>query len=210
MITTLFDFIYKAETFLLQKIPVAEPLNRLAIASIIALAGILSVILIGSLIDQIKKFEYRSLANASSDNLAKLIVFRLTFPGTVIHEFSHAMFAFLTGAKVTKIQCFSIKKNTLGYVTYQTRGSKLQQMVQHGLSACAPVISGLILAPMFLSLMFTAEPIMIKILAGYMTISVVNHMNMSWLDVKQYVKGVPIIFLIIFTVSYISLLTIHI
>ena len=209
MITTLFDFIYKAETFLLQKIPVAEPLNRLAIASIIALAGILSVILIGSLIDQIKKFEYRSLANASGDNLAKLIVFRLTFPGTVIHEFSHAMFAFITGAKVTKIQCFSIKKNTLGYVTYQTRGSKLQQMTQHGLSACAPVISGLILTPIFFSLMMNTSSMSLKILALYMMVSIVNHMNMSWPDIKQYVKGMPVLFIIIFAISYISLLTIH-
>ena len=210
MLTKLFHFIYASEKALLNKIPVEMPCSKLIVASIITLICLLLVIIIGTIIDRIKAFEYKTLAKASGTGLAKLIVYRLTFPGTVIHEFSHAMFAFMSGAKVTKIQCFSIKKDTLGYVEYQARGSKIQQNFQHGVSACAPVISGIILIPIFTTLMISVASIPLKILCGYMILSIVNHMNMSWPDIKQYVKGIPVLFVIIFAISYISLLTIHI
>jgi len=208
MITSLLKLIYKFENYLIETIPVKQPLNKIIVASIATLSVLMSVIIIGALIERIKRFEYKSLADASGNKLANFIVYRLTFPGTIIHEFSHAMFAFIAGAKVTKIQCFSTKKNTLGYVTYQSRGSKIQQGFQHSITACAPVVSGLILIPIFVSLMLQSNDTMLKILFGYLAVSIVNHMNMSNLDIKQYIKGIPVLFLITFTASYISLLTI--
>ncbi|MEA3255149.1 MAG: M50 family metallopeptidase [Candidatus Altiarchaeota archaeon] len=39
-------------------------------------------------------------------------------PGTVIHEFSHALMAKITGCRITKISFFNPKQNVLGFVEY--------------------------------------------------------------------------------------------
>lgn len=193
---------------LTEKIPVKAPFNTLIGVFVLTLIFSLSVIIIGTLIQKLKDLEFESLSNHVGTKFASFIVYRLTFPGTIIHEFAHATFAFITGAKVNKIQCFSLKKDTFGYVEYSTRGSKVQQMMQHSITACAPVVVGIIILPIFIGFIPSSEPIWLKILFIYLSISMFNHMNMSSADIKNYLKGLPVLFMVIFAINYIMFLLI--
>ena len=64
-----------------------------------------------------------------------------TYIGTVIHELSHATFAFFTGAKVNKITLIP-HGTTLGSVEYTPRGNKFVKGIQQSLSAIAPTLVG--------------------------------------------------------------------
>ena len=116
---------------LLETIPLEAPYKSLVICGIISISIILSVIIIGSLIEKLDILQIRLLTQAFNGKVACLIVNRLTFVGTIIHEYSHAFFAMLSGAKVTEIRCFDIGKgDQLGHCSFYTQGSKLQQMMQ--------------------------------------------------------------------------------
>ncbi|MBQ5579941.1 MAG: M50 family metallopeptidase, partial [Clostridia bacterium] len=64
-----------------------------------------------------------------------------TYIGTVIHELSHATFAFFTGAKVNKITLIP-HGTTLGSVEYTPRGNKFVKGIQNSLSAIATTLVG--------------------------------------------------------------------
>ena len=81
------------------------------------------------------------------DHSGKLFLFianTLTFPGVCYHELSHALFAFITGAKIKKIVLYHKQKDTLGSVEMIPRGPLPLKWLQLSFSACAPVITGLI------------------------------------------------------------------
>ena len=179
-----------------------EPLNTFICVFFLTLFCSFLVLIIGFLIQHIKQFIYGLFAKNVGEGWAKFICFRLTFPGTIIHEMSHATFAFLTGAKVNKIQCFSIKKDTLGYVEYTPQGNLLHQMLQHSVASCAPVLSGIVLTPIFASLALNSTNIPLTILFWYLAICVLLHMNMSDVDIKNYFKGYPILFIILYCINY--------
>ena len=187
------------------KIPIREPWNKFLMAFVMTVVLSLLVIIIGFIIQQVKNFFFNLFSNHVGDTFAKIICFRLTFPGTVIHEFSHALFGFLTGAKINKIQCFSLKKDTLGYVEYTAQGSAVHRMLQHSFASCAPVIMGLICCPLFVSLAIGVTGLGLKILFWYLAVSVLLHMNMSSVDIKNYFKGYPVVFLILFAGLYLSI-----
>ncbi|MCR5283487.1 MAG: M50 family metallopeptidase [Lachnospiraceae bacterium] len=131
---------------------------------------------------------------------------RLTFMGTVYHELSHALFAFLTGAKVNKISLYHMENGRLGYVRYTPRGPWILRSVQMSLASCAPVIMG-ILAEAGIALLFATKtlPVWGTILLGYLFISVLLHMDMSPEDLKAYMKGIPIFFVAFFIGGYLYL-----
>lgn len=201
-------YIFSLIHTLTEKLPVNSPYNTLIGVFILTLIFSLSVIIIGFFIQKLKDFEFESLSKHINQKLASFIVFRLTFPGTIIHEFAHATFAFITGAKVNKIQCFSLKKDTFGYVEYTTRGSKVQQMMQHSITACAPVILGLILLPTFIGMVPLVTNTWLKVLFIYLSICMLNHMNMSSTDIKNYLRGLPVLFVVMYAINYIMFLAI--
>lgn len=113
----------------------------------------------------------------------------LTYIGTVIHEFSHALFALLTGAKVNKITLIP-RGTTLGSVEYTPRGPKFFQGLQQSLSAVAPTIVGTVL----LFLLFTkVHPLLSEVwhyvLFYYLALSILFHMDLSLADLENFVAG---------------------
>lgn len=135
---------------------------------------------------------------------------RLTFIGTVHHELAHALFATVSGAKVTKIELFKVRGKQLGCVEFYPRGNAVIRAIQMTLASIAPVLCGaLSLSVIFW--IFTSFPLEIWqiIVLGYLFISIFFHMNMSTQDVKNAWKGIPVILLIeyiVFLVTDINLL----
>lgn len=123
---------------------------------------------------------------------ARFICNRLTFPGIIIHELSHALFAIIFGAKVTKIKLLTLRDNDrLGWIEYTPMGNKWEQGLQHVFSACAPTVVGMILE---LLLYYTISKGFIKghgwiILVIYIMVSIGDHMSMSRQDIKNYIRG---------------------
>lgn len=136
---------------------------------------------------------------------------RLTFIGTVHHELAHALFASVSGAKVTKIELFHVRGNQLGCVEFYPRGNVVIRAVQMTLASIAPVLCGaLSLSVIFW--IFTSFPLEIWqiIVLGYLFISIFFHMNMSTQDVKNAWKGIPVTIIIgyfIFLFTDINLLS---
>lgn len=121
----------------------------------------------------------------------------LTAPGVVLHESSHALFAILTGAKVTKIVFFGPKGDVLGYVNYRTRGRLIAPAIQRMLASVAPVIVGPFALWGMAKLFIVNEQIWLKVLLVYLAFSVLMHMDLSRQDVKEYLKGCGIVILIV-------------
>lgn len=129
----------------------------------------------------------------------------LTVPGVVLHECSHAFFALITGAKVTKVVFFGPKGDTLGYVSYRTRGGPVLSAIQRMLSSVAPIMVGpFIIYGMYMLFTATAYTV-VKIFAGYIMFSMFVHMDLSDADVKEYLKGCGVTLLIVFLVCLILL-----
>lgn len=129
-----------------------------------------------------------------------------TYIGTVIHELSHATFAFLTGAKVEKITLIP-KGTTLGSVEYTPRGNKFFQGLQMSLSAVAPTLVGTAL----LWLMFTKGwPHLTEawhyVLFFYLALSILFHMDLSLQDLRNFFGGIVpfLVFSLVLTVIVVS------
>ena len=172
---------------------------------LIALAGILVVPLAGFVVNFIVS-RCLQLIFGLFDKSGVIYLFfvnRITFMGTVWHELSHALFAFLTGAKINKISLYHMENGRLGYVKYTPRGPWALRCVQMSLSSCAPVIMGLLAeAGIYLLFVKTTLPIWAMILAGYLFLSILLHMDLSMADLKAYAKGVPFFFLLFFVVAW--------
>lgn len=130
---------------------------------------------------------------------------RLTFIGTVHHELSHALFAWVSGAKVTKVELFHVRGNQLGCVEFYPRGNAFTKAVQMTLSSIAPVICGAVsLCVLTWFLRFRCVLTWHFVLTGYLMVSVLLHMNMSVQDIKNAWKGMPLTMLICYLTFYIT------
>ncbi|MBO5435598.1 hypothetical protein J6A31_07380 [bacterium] len=156
----------------------------------------LSVIIIGALINKLEQWQLRLMSDKVGMKIASFMCNRFTFVGTVIHELSHALFVMLTGGKILKIKCFEMfTHGRLGYVNFATCGPKWKQLVQMSLVSCAPVLMGIILEVVLLKVVFTYElQLWIQILLWYLVISIFDHMSMSTVDIKNYCKGLVLVF----------------
>lgn len=132
---------------------------------------------------------------------------RLTFIGVMWHELSHALFAFLTGAKVERIELYHREDDRLGCVSYRARGIWPLRCIQHSLSSCAPVVMGIVALLGITAVVSAFElPVWAVAIAVYLFISIMVHMDMSPQDLKQYVKGVPFLLVVFFIIAYVCLL----
>ena len=112
-----------------------------------------------------------------------------TYAGTVHHELSHAIVAFITGARVKKITLFP-KGATLGSVELEPRGNIFFRSVQLSLSAIAPVALGTVtLFLLWSRLLPGLSEIWQFILFWYIFISILFHMTMSGADYLNFFKG---------------------
>ena len=127
-----------------------------------------------------------------------------TYLGTVIHELSHATFAFLTGAKVNRITLIP-KGTTLGSVEYTPRGNKFFQGLQMSLSAIAPTVVG---TALLLWLLLGVHPLLTEVwhyvLFYYVALSILFHMDLSLQDLRNFFAGIGPFLVLSFVVLLIA------
>lgn len=162
----------------------------LACGAVLALAAMAIAPLIGFLSGRAEAAAYRGIAGAAGHKAAFFIVNYVTFPGVVAHELAHAIGARLSGARVTEMCLFRPEGQTLGHVSIECRGRRGQAAVQLAASACAPVISGLILVPLAFGLAVRFRGHLAAGLFLYhFAASVICHMGMSGQDLRSYARG---------------------
>jgi hypothetical protein len=191
---------------LLDTIPLEAPYKSIAVCGILTIIITMSVIIIGLVIDKLEELQLKLLAKAFNHRIAYLIVNRFTFIGTIIHEYAHAFFAMLAGAKVSEIKCFDLGNNDqLGHCSFYTRGTKIQQMTQLSLSACAPVIIGLLFEFVLIKFVLPLQMATgMRVFVWYCIISIADHMSMSSTDIKNYCKGLLMLGPMLFAIIWIS------
>lgn len=184
-------------------------LNVLLQALCIEVAIVLLIPAIGLIVNEILVFGLReSFAKMLGPDVEWVISNYLLVIGVVIHELSHALFAFVTGAKVTEVAIFKPDGKSLGHVCYYTRGPAVLAAVQNSLGACAPVVTGLILSSLIIVIVFPLlTAIWQKCVAIYILVSIIFHMNMSRADLENYFRGawVLILFALPFCFAYLML-----
>ena len=157
----------------------------------------------GLLVYLFNKLLYQIISMLTSSKTAMIIVNWLTFPGVIHHECSHALLAFLTGAKITEFRPFWPDKRTgsLGHVNFVARGPFLIKCLQYTLTSSAPVILGT-LTPLLLYGVFqnNSMPLYAIILLFYLMISIILHASMSFADVKVMIKGIWVLYFVIYII----------
>lgn len=171
-------------------------INTVIIMMIIPILGIV----LNWIIDKTVSFLYRHFGRF----ITLLIVNYLTFVGTMHHELSHAILAFITGAKVIKIDLFYPNGNTLGQVLYRTRGNIITKSIQNTMASIAPMLIGTITEYWLISAFRVCDILGIKLLLAYLIISILFHMRLSSQDLKMCIRGLPICSLIIGCILYIT------
>lgn len=169
---------------------------------------VLSVVLIiGRLIDMISSFLLGFLSRVFTPSIANIVINRLTFPGTILHELSHAFAIWLTGGKIVKIKLFEFGTPHLGHVEFCIRGSKFKQALQLSLGSCAPVLFGLLYEYILIRIVFLYPlSVLSRCLLWYLIISILVHMSMSKSDLKNYFFGLisvfPTVMLLVLALQY--------
>jgi len=166
---------------------------QLLVSLIIVLCLLLSVVIIGSVVNYLERLEVEFLAHFMSVRSALCVCNYFTFPGVMLHELCHAFMCFLTGAKVTRIKLFQLADDdgVLGYVDFRCRGTKPIQLFQLAMSSCAPVVFGYFILYFLYQILLTVNTgsLGFKIFIYWLMISMFNHMSMSTQDLKCYFKG---------------------
>ena len=128
-----------------------------------------------------------------------VIINYIMFPGVMLHELSHALFAVITGAKVTEMKLFKKEGDSLGHVNFRHRGSTILIAIQKIFISAAPMFCGFfIVTGCWHVVAHTGVNIELKILLGYIGFSMFFHMTMSPQDIKVYWKGIPVFMGILF------------
>jgi hypothetical protein len=162
------------------------------------------VLIVGMLSHALVRMEYGVISSFLGSSFAMFFINYLTFPGTVNHEWSHAVFAILTGAKVTKIKCFEKPSSgQLGHIEFIPRGIFITKAIQMSVTSCAPAVTGILFTFVLIrGLMFNPNGSYTKGILLYLLFCVINHSQMSSLDVRNYFKGMIFIFPIIYLIAY--------
>lgn len=165
-----------------------------------ALVFIILALLIGKLLDTFSQGFINFLSSLIGARLAEFICNYVMFVGVIFHELSHALLAFLTGAKVTKICLYKLshRDGRLGCVYYTPRGPVVLRAVQNCLSAMAPAICGIgfTLAALHAYKLGYIDD-RYNILFYYIVTSIFFHARLSSVDMKAMLKGLPICYVII-------------
>lgn len=172
----------------------------LAVSATLSFILVILVILIGHLIDKLEQCQLRILSDTVGAKIAYFICNRLTFIGTIIHELSHALFVILTGAILRKVCLLQISSDgTLGHVEFALYGPKWKQCCQLSIISCAPVFVGLLLEYILIrTVLFHELGFGVELFLWYLIISILDHMSMSNVDIKNYLKGMIIVYPMIF------------
>lgn len=130
------------------------------------------------------------------DSIVFSIISLLYFPGTLIHELSHALMArllFLHVVSIRLIPQWKQKSIILGTVTYAKRGRLSSVIV-----GIAPIFGGLaILSFMGTFHMFPGTDMRMMILFGYLIIAISSTMFSSKQDLVDAVYAIPAVLLLL-------------
>ena len=175
-------------------IAVLLPFIVIAVGYVISLIGEAIGVIVGIYLDPV-------VANA--------IINYAFFPGVMIHEMSHATLAILTGAKITEIALFKKEEDSLGHVNFKNRGNPVVVALQNIFTSSAPMfVGGAVVYGCFSWIgLLPAGLLWLKILLGYIGVSMFFHMTMSPADIKVYVRGIPFSIAIIFIIAVVLRLT---
>ena len=179
--------------------------DRFIYSAINSLVLVLVIPIMGYIINVIKMLVIRMISKVLGQKFALFIANYLSFIGVVHHELSHALFGLITGAKIHKVSIFHPEGDSLGKVEMSPRGNFIVRAVQLTMAAIAPVVMGTVTEYLLYRYAWPAlAELWQKIILVYIMISVFLHMTMSNADIKNAVKGLPICFLIIFVVVYLT------
>lgn len=183
------DEIFRAFSFL--------PDNLFVRAAVETLLVVILLFAIGIVINGVSKMIGRILAAVFGGRAAYVFRNYLTWPGTVHHEFSHALLAFLTGAKVTRISLIP-HGQALGQVEYRPRGGRVLQAIQMSLSSTAPILCGMVTEALLLIRVFPLCDEWWKYaLFVYFVVSIFLHMTLSREDMINLWNGIiPTVFVL--------------
>lgn len=163
---------------------------------------ILGILGLSWLIDKVTSFVlYSIVAPITSSGIAYFIAAKLTFPGVIVHECSHALGAFITGARVIEFHpfYFFVKNGgTLGEVVvgYNTG---LWGNVQKFVTGIGPLI-GCSVVLYFLS-KWNPDGYY-KGIKIWLTISMIIHMNMSGQDIRVLAPSIPFMIIAMSIIMY--------
>ena len=156
----------------------------------------------GIVMGLIRKIIYRILS-IISPGFAFMVANYLTFPGVMHHELSHALFGFISGAKIKKINLFKPQGMSLGNVEIVYRGPWLFRCIQGCLSAVGPVVMGIITSVLtYIYVLPNIGSLGITVLIYYLIFSIIMHMTMSPSDMICFLKGSIGVYIIVVIVCF--------
>lgn len=150
-------------------------------------------------------FSYIRKFAATHNPLGANLINYVTFIGVIHHELSHALLAFLTGAKVTEVKLFRInhKDGRLGYVSYAPRGNFIMMSIQKVFASVAPILMGFVSCGLlYMYILPIAEASICGIcIFYYVFCSIILHMSLSKQDI-QVMKGGILVVILLFTIVF--------
>ena len=171
-----------------------------------SIESIVFVMAAGYLIGLFDRMIEKALMIITGGTFGCLFINYLTFPGVILHELSHALLAFLTGAEITHIHFFSPNGDSLGSVSIRPRGNFLTMSMQRGFSAMAPAFCSLLWLYFLKEFLYpyALNRPLIMLLFVYLCVAVVLHASLSDADIRVGLKGFPGCLIITFLVLYVG------
>lgn len=149
----------------------------------------------------IKEFFHGLKRFIKTDRTVSFLVSLFFFPGTIIHEISHLLAAFVLGLKVNEIKIFPSfeeKEIKLGSVLYERKDP-----IRGILVGVAPLFVGLLVFFLFATFnLFPTHNIYMNILIGYIVFAVSSTMFSSRQDLVDLLYLIPF-FIAIAAIIYI-------
>ena len=160
---------------------------------------------IGAVASLIRNLVVRICARSFGNKFSALVDSKITFIGVLHHEISHALVAFILGAKIVNCKLYEVKSRTLGHVDIIPRGGIVLESIQKGMCGLAPVICGILsnyaLYHFFLSGLDKVE--IKSFLAILLMVQISYHMSISKQDLLVALKGLPILWIVAVIIIYI-------
>lgn len=181
--------------------PIQDVLVVAGIDVLVIVALVASVALLSSALEYVFKTVVDGATG--SQKTSYLLEGYLTYPGVVYHELSHALFGFLSGARIGKISLRRIDEpdgtTTLGSVQLYVSTHPLMGAVQLTFSGIAPSVMGMLaLVLMCLFAFPNCTTWWMWVLWIYAFVCVLLHSEMSRQDLKEAGRGLPIIMVAMF------------
>ena len=175
--------------------------NNILFAAVVAALLPFAIILLGLFLNYLRDALALLVGFFVDPWLVYATINYLFFPGVMLHELSHAFLAFITGAEVTEVALFKREGNSLGHVNFRNRGNLFFRALQNTFASAAPMFCGAaIVYACYFGIMHISI-LWLRILLGYVGVSMFCHMTMSVEDLKIYVKGIPIFMGILFVLT---------